>query len=77
MFQTASLCPNSCENNDARQMRMTDKECFMVVARERDWLSNQEASVCVFDVPKRLADNAAQPDEVTPRLASLRVSVCC
>ena len=23
---TACLCPNSCENNDARQMRMTDQE---------------------------------------------------
>ena len=26
MLQLACLCPNSCENNDARQMRMTNKE---------------------------------------------------
>ena len=25
-FQHACLCPNSCENNDARQMRMIDQE---------------------------------------------------
>ena len=26
MYQPACLCPNSCENNVARQMKMTDKE---------------------------------------------------
>ena len=26
VFRTACLCPNSCETNDDRQMRMTDKD---------------------------------------------------
>ena len=35
VFQTACLCPNSCEKGDARQMRMTDQEtcagCLVVI----------------------------------------------
>ena len=29
MFQPACLCPNSCENSGARQMKKTDKETNM------------------------------------------------
>ena len=38
MVQPVCLCPNSCENNDARQMRMTDQETrqWPFLMRQRD-----------------------------------------
>ena len=62
MFQPASLCPNSWENNDARQMRMTDKETRHLSAdptktrQTRFWQVSEPLSPkrCLRKTPLRL-----------------------
>ena len=55
VFQPACLCSNSCENDDARQMRIMDQEMDGQVSRS--WSVARAHVQCVSDLEQPIQDN--------------------
>ena len=53
-FQRACLCPNSCATNDARQMRMTDKDT------PQHLRSPEEAGLCLREHWEQIGGSRAR-----------------